>query len=300
MNHKILLAAVVLTLSFIVTASAADQPAPPAASSAPVTVVPATTAPAASSARGTAARNPAAANATIHWTPSAPDKIINISLTDSAPPPTANTPDKHGEHVNGQDLTGWEFNMKVGTGSPAPALADWTVADGLIKCVGKPNGYIRTVQAYKDYKVTVEWRFPPGKAGNTGVMVHLTAPEMMNPWPKCVECQGLHSFQGDFWFWNGASFTGLDTLPTDKLRDGKKNGVARVGPDQEKPVGEWNTYAVVCAGDTVTIFVNDQQVNQLTGCNLSSGWIGIQSEGAGLEIRKVSVDPLPQPDAKPN
>jgi hypothetical protein len=75
---------------------------------------------------------------------------------------------------NGKDFTGWEFNMRAANG----AATDWSVADGLIKCVGKPNGYIRTAQAYKDYKVTVEWRFPPGKAGNTGVLVHMNPPEI--------------------------------------------------------------------------------------------------------------------------
>jgi hypothetical protein len=107
----------------------------------------------------------------------------------------------------------------------------------------------------------------------------------------------LHDFQGDFWFWSGASCDGLATMPVEKLRDGKKNGIARIGPSVEKPVGEWNTFAVICAGDTVTIFVNDQQVNKITGCNVSSGYIGIQSEGAGLEIRKVSLDPLPNAGA---
>jgi hypothetical protein len=269
--------------------------APPMGSSASLSVAPAAASGSAGMAATTAVPKPVA-NATIHWLPDAPDKIINVSPTDAPEPPKAITPDQHIELFNGKDFTGWEFNMQARAG----ATTDWSVGDRLIKCVGKPNGYIRTAQAYKDYKVTVEWRFPPGKAGNTGVMVHMTAPEMMSPWPKCVECQGLHAFQGDFWFWNGASFEGLATLPVEKLRDKKKNSLARPGPDVEKPVGEWNTYAVVCAGDTVTIFVNDQEVNKLTGCNLTSGYIGLQSEGAGLEIRKVYIDPLPKPDAKAN
>jgi hypothetical protein len=33
-------------------------------------------------------------------------------------------------------------------------------------------------------------------------------------------------------------------------------------------------------------------MNKLTGCNVSSGFIGLQSEGAELEIRKVYLDPL--------
>ncbi|HTB62701.1 MAG TPA: DUF1080 domain-containing protein [Opitutales bacterium] len=296
MNYPKILTLSAVWFYFSISANAADANAM-ASSATTVSVAPATSAASASAPVASApATPPPTANATIHWLPDSPDKVTKVSPTDSATSPVAIVPDKHIELFNGKDLTGWEINMRVGP----TAATDWSVADGLIKCVGKPNGYIRTAQAYKEYKVTVEWRFPPGKEGNTGVMVHMNPPEMMSPWPKCVECQGMHSFQGDFWFWSGATCAGLDTLPVAKLRNGKKNGIARPAPDAEKPVGEWNTFAVVCTGDNVTIFVNDQQVNTLTGCNLPSGWIGLQSEGAGLEIRKVSLDPLPKADVKKN
>ena len=64
------------------------------------------------------------------------------------------------------------------------------------------------------------------------------------------------------------------------------------GPSNEKPVGEWNNYQVVCKDDTVTIIVNGKEMNKVTGCNIKAGWIGLQSEGAALEIRKVTLEPL--------
>ena len=33
-------------------------------------------------------------------------------------------------------------------------------------------------------------------------------------------------------------------------------------------------------------------MNEITECTISSGFIGIQSEGGEIEIRKVSLDPL--------
>jgi hypothetical protein len=34
-------------------------------------------------------------------------------------------------------------------------------------------------------------------------------------------------------------------------------------------------------------------MNHLTGCNDSSGYIAIQSEGGDIEVRKLSLTPLP-------
>jgi len=49
---------------------------------------------------------------------------------------------------------------------------------------------------------------------------------------------------------------------------------------------------VECAGNNVKVFVNGKLVNEGTECNLSSGMIGIQSEGAEIEVRKIFVEPV--------
>jgi len=184
------------------------------------------------------------------------------------------TPKIKTELFNGQDIKGWmayhKTNVEPGT--------VWSVKNGVLNCVGKPNGYLRTEQAYANYKATVEWRFT--KPGNTGVLVHMNGPEKV--WPPCVECQGMHQHQGDMYFWSGSK--------CNEQTKGPK--VPRKGDDSEKPPGEWNIYQVICADDTITILVNGKEINKATGCSPTSGYIGIQCEGAELEVRRVTVEPL--------
>ena len=45
-------------------------------------------------------------------------------------------------------------------------------------------------------------------------------------------------------------------------------------------------------GPNINIIVNGTEMNKVTGCNLKEGQIGLQSEGAGIEVRKVTIEPL--------
>jgi hypothetical protein len=183
---------------------------------------------------------------------------------------------------NGKDFTGWTFYMR----SNSPPEKTWSITNGVIHCKGRPTGFIRTVQSYSDYKLTVEWRFlkVTPKANNTGVLVHMQQPDKI--WSKCVECQGQDQKQGDFWLHSGAAAAGFPG-------DGKKSThVPMAGPPNEKPVGEWDVYQVIARDDTVEIIVNGKSMNKITGCNLTSGSIGIQSEGGDIEVRKIFLEPL--------
>ena len=193
------------------------------------------------------------------------------------------TPSAKVELFNGKDTSGWVSHLK----GDAPLADTWTVKDGLLICAGKPSGFLRTEQSYRQYRFTVEWRFT--KPGNTGVVVHMTSPDAI--WPRSVECQGMHKNQGDFYLWSGA--TAQDTTPL-KAKDGSIRGykIARRTPDAEKPAGEWNTFTTVCDKDTVTILVNGKEVNKATGLNLSSGFIGLQVEGGAFEVRRCTLEPL--------
>jgi hypothetical protein len=177
---------------------------------------------------------------------------------------------------NGKDFTGWKFCM---ANNAAPENT-WSIKDSLIHCTGRPNGYIRTEKIFSNFKVTVQWRFI--RAGNTGVMVFMQEPDQV--WPRCVECQGMHDHQGDFWLWGGVGCA--KPLVT------QNNGVIMQESSAEKPVGEWNIYQVFCKGNSVEIVVNGKSMNTIKDCNVSSGFIGLQSEGAELEIRSVTVESL--------
>jgi len=189
---------------------------------------------------------------------------------------------------NGKDFTGWTFFMK----NNADPMQTWSVTNGVIHCVGKPAGYLRTKKGYHDYRLTVEWRFVKvaRHADNTGVLVNMQLPDAV--WPKCVECQGQNQKQGDFWLQGGATAEGHPD-------DGRRPiHVAMTAAPNEKPVGEWNIYQVIASGDTVQIIVNGKSMNRITGCNVSAGFIGFQSEGAEIEVRKVQLEPLAAPAGK--
>jgi hypothetical protein len=189
---------------------------------------------------------------------------------------------------NGKDFTGWTFFMK----NNADPMQTWNVTNGVIHCAGKPAGYLRTEKRYHDYQLTVEWRFVKVAryADNTGVLVDMQLPDQV--WPRCIECQGQNQKQGDFWLQGGATAKGHQG-------DGRKPvHVPMNGRPNEKPVGEWNTCQVIASGDMVQIIVNGKSLNKIAGCNVSAGYIGIQSEGAEIEVRKVRLKPLPAPAGK--
>ena len=201
-------------------------------------------------------------------------------INESADGTTAVTPSAKTELFNGKDTAGWSVFPEAGKDS-------WSIKDGILACTGKPSGFLRTTQSYKQYRFTVEWRFT--KPGNTGVVVHMTPPDAV--WPKSIECQGMHKNQGDFYFWNGATLSGGTELKDKKT--GKIRGY-RLGKqaDAEKPAGEWNTFTTVCDGNTVTILVNGKEVNKATGTNLSEGFIGLQVEGGAFEVKHCTLEPL--------
>ncbi len=185
------------------------------------------------------------------------------------------TPSERIELFNGRDLTGWVSHLRDG----AEASRVWSVQDGTLRCVGEPWGYLRTEKKWKDYRLTVEWRFI--KAGNTGVFVHVNGEDAI--WPCLFEAQGKHGDQGSVVFLGGS-----------KAAEKPAKGLVRkrTADDAEKPVGEWNIYEVVCKGDTVTIILNGREMNRISGCEPSSGAVALQSEGGSWEVRKVVIEPL--------
>ena len=181
---------------------------------------------------------------------------------------------------NGKDFTGWKFVMRS---NAAPANT-WAVTNGVIHCTGQPYGYARTEKTYASYKLTAEWRFVrvAPKADNSGIFVNITAPDKV--WPACIEAQGQHHRQGDLHMNGGATAKGHETANT-------KNADAQ-SASNEKPVGDWNTFVIECSGNSVKLWTNGKWMNEVTGCSVSSGAIGIQSEGGEIEVRKIYVEPL--------
>jgi hypothetical protein len=205
--------------------------------------------------------------------------ISSRAFAQDLPPPIA--PTGRIDLFNGKDFTGWTFCLRSNT----PPAETFAVSNGLMHCTGQPYGYVRTDQSYHDYKLTVEWRFVrvAPKADNSGVFVHVRPPDKV--WPHCIENQGQYHHQGDMIFMGGAKFTGTNGL---------KSGMIKMQqPQNENAPGEWNTYEVICRGNSVKNYVNGKLMNDAEGCSADSGAIAMQSEGGEWELRKIYVEPLP-------
>ena len=189
---------------------------------------------------------------------------------------------------NGKDLAGWvRFSPNDKRGADKKWTVDkvWSVKDGVIRCEGKPNGYIRTIESYSNYKLHLEWRWP-AQPTNSGVLLHSAGIDMV--WPKCVEAQLMHENAGDFWLLSFSKITvdGKQVGPQ-KFANGKKKH-----PSNEKPPGQWNAYDIICKGKTVELYVNGLLQNKGVEADPWFGPICLQSEGSPIEFRNIHLEPL--------
>ncbi len=173
---------------------------------------------------------------------------------------------------NGTDLSGW-------TVSPATAESLWSAKGGVLSTTGKPTGFIHTKETFENYTLTLEWRWLPGtENGNSGLLVHAAPPAEGKTWPPSFESQLQQGNAGDIWM------IGEKLEATGKNQGGRWH---RTADPREKPVGEWNTMAVVCKDDTLTIHINGTLVNEAKNLSRTSGTIALQSEGTPIEFRNI-------------
>lgn len=192
---------------------------------------------------------------------------------------------------DGQSLNGWTYIVKPDKdGKKADPKETWSVADGTIRCTGKPNGCAVTEKVYGDYVLKLKWRFPAeGKGGNTGVLLHVQDEKY---WPTSIEAQLLTGRAGDL----------LLTNPPDAKLDVEK---ARQDPKLErrflrleakepveKKLGEWNDLEVTCKGGDITLVVNGAKVNEGKNCNFTKGKIALQSEGVEVHFKDIVLKSL--------
>jgi hypothetical protein len=186
----------------------------------------------------------------------------------------------------GENLDGWACYLA----DPDVQVQDvWRVEDGVIVCSGKPLGYLYTKKDFRDFVLKLQWRWPEGTdPGKGGVLIRMTGEHKV--WPRSLEAQLNAGDAGDFWGLAGYELSG----PAERMRSfdheefGKLTNVKKAKA-LEKPPGQWNAYEIIAQGDTVTLFINGEQVNKATGCALDSGKICLTSEGSEIHFRNVVV-----------
>ena len=205
----------------------------------------------------------------------------------------ASAADKPVALFNGKDLAGWSTFIPHKDKSDGPDTDPkgvFKAEDGAIHVSGEEFGCLTTRQEYANYRLRLEvkWgdkKWPPRDQPSTprdsGILLHCVGPDKV--WTKSIECQIQEKDFGDFYMVGGTSL---------EARGRTQKGRVIRTKDAEKPHGEWNVVECVCDGDSITNIVNGVVVNQGTKASESKGRILLQSEGAEVFYRNITVTPI--------
>ncbi len=182
---------------------------------------------------------------------------------------------------NGKDLAGWKFHLgKEGGGNDGT----FTVREGLLLCSGKPVGYMYTEKSYGTYTLQVEFAFqkPEGLKddsefrGNSGCLIHIGQAGALGVWPRSIEVQGAQSSMGI-----------ILPIPRDLkcALTFDRQAMAKV----LKPVGQFNQLEIKVDGGNMVISLNGTAVSTVADCELTTGPIGIQSEGVQTRWKSIRI-----------
>jgi len=162
---------------------------------------------------------------------------------------------------NGKDLTGWTV---YGT-------EKWYVENGLLVSESGPDkgyGYLGTTSQYEDFEVSIE--FKQEANGNSGVFIRSTVDgTKVSGWqvevvPPGSNTGGIYESYGRGWLIKPAA-----------------------EKDKALKFGEWNTMRIVVKGDTVTSYVNGEEMVTLTDEKIGKGKGGVLlqiHDGGGIKV----------------
>jgi len=151
-----------------------------------------------------------------------------------------------------------------------------------------PVGYLQTIEDFENYLLHVEWRYP-GKPKNSRLFLHTTGPDLI--WPNHYQCQLKYGNAGDFIIQGvGLSAKAADSVyvSTEKV----KPIAIKLTESSENKAGEWNSYDIVCKGNTIEVKVNGVLLNRINNRSNTKGRIGLQTEGSKIQFRNLWVEKL--------
>ena len=239
------------------------------------------------------------------------------------------TPKEVRSLFNGKDLTGltpWLRDTK--RDDPRKVFR---VEGGVLHLSGDGFGYLATAEEYRDYHVTVEYKWGKKTDGgkyvrNSGLLLHAVGPDggAGGTWMSCVECQLAQGCVGDLIPIRGkdakgevvpVSFKSETVLGPDKHPRWKPGGEVRTftnrqlwwtnhdpdfkelldtrgKDDVESPLGEWTRVECRCEGKRITVLINGHKVNECFDVFPAAGKILLQCEGFELFVRKFEIQGL--------
>jgi hypothetical protein len=192
----------------------------------------------------------------------------------------------HGQPAEPKDILPDE-SLKGWTRIPIPPIdglkpkLQWRVDSAAQTLICSGDGgheWLRYDQLLDDYILQVDFRYTPRGPEelryNSGIGIRL-------------------SKYGELWVQAQAGLSGY--LFGANFTDGaikSFNLSKEVTTNRVKPAGEWNHYEVRVQADRVTLAINGEVVNQVTGIGLRRGYIALEAEGYEITFRNLKLQPL--------
>ncbi|MCL2744034.1 MAG: DUF1080 domain-containing protein [Planctomycetaceae bacterium] len=173
-------------------------------------------------------------------------------------------------------------------------------ADKVLRCKGQPFGYLATKENYKNYKLSLEYRWVEGeKPTNSGIFLRITDQPDKTFLPKTFEVQLAHNSAGDLWGFHGRTQKAPEGTDPKRYIErnggdmtGETKGVKRLVGNEKEP-GQWNCVDLLVQNGLIVIVFNGTIVNWVTDAEVVDGKIGFQSEGGPIEFRNAVLTVLP-------
>ena len=217
-----------------------------------------------------------------------------------------------------------EYSEPVGLNKDPKGVFTVLEADGkpAVRISGEIYGAMTTKEEFANYhfKMEFKWgrkKWPPreDKPRHSGLLYHGVGPHGAGGtyWMRSFECQIQERDCGDFWSVDRViiDVEAVNKDPNNPKSDlVYKKGAPKIAgttrrilkdPDNEKPVGEWNTIELYCVGQTSVHAVNGKAVMVLQGLRqrvagievpLTKGKLQLQSEGAEIFYRNMMIRPI--------
>jgi hypothetical protein len=194
---------------------------------------------------------------------------------------------------DGKDFEGWDIFLN-NKGLNNDTAHNFLIEDGVIHVVGKELGYIRTKKSFRNYRLTVEFKWgekkwPPHEnmKRDAGICYNIPRDEPDSIWPKSIEFQIQEGDVGDFWLLGFSTIRVRDSVNT----PANHTRMLKV-TDAEKPHGEWNTLELISSNGRCVHIVNGVVANEGKEASVTQGRILLQSEYAEVYYRNIKIQEL--------
>jgi hypothetical protein len=186
------------------------------------------------------------------------------------------------------------YTFLAKTGKNNDQLKVFTFEKNVIHVSGADFGYIGTTAKYSNFHLTLwfkwgEKKYAPreNERRDAGILYLSDLYNGDKVWPRSIEFQIQEGDCGDFWMTDSTTiiFNGKATPAENAHREIKTI-------DAEAAHGAWNKVEVIVKDGKITHLLNGKVVNEGSSPSVKEGHIVLQSEGAELFYKDVSIKTL--------